>query len=596
MNKKHWLTGLFGILLVSFLVLSCPEEDPPPDGSGIWTPILTKPERPVMSDLLSSNYTKNATAAPLTVKATVTEGVLSYQWYKTTGLSAVGGEPVGTDNASYTPLTDEEGDTYYYVVVTNTDATKEDPTLSRTSNLARIRVTTAAVTFPTPAVTITVDNATKYQYIRGFGGMSNVWTSPYLNQNDIDRMFDPDNGLGYNILRICIYPIHENLFNGIQGAPANRPDAHYFYYEMVKRAKSHGAYILASPWTMRAEWKEGYSVNPVHYGDYAYHLKDYLDVMEDNGATVDYVSMQNEPDADVDYDGCAWTGPQTRDFVKAWRDIVAPRTRTDGRTPVKFMPGESFQWRDAAYNATRNDPDAWAKVDVVAGHMYGGIPSNPLRTAVKNDNKELWMTEHLFNTENNYWIDSQWAEVWKVVTELHRCMATLDFNAYVWWYSKRFYSLIGDGEYGTLNGMPLYRGYALSHFAKYATGKTRVETSVAGTTANVVGQYADPNTSNPLSAFSSSLYVTAYEDDNEITLVLFNRHATAIGEVAIALPDGVTASGASMVITQGAGATDVSEGKKMDPDIVLLSSDKTTGVLNVPASCIISVRFTKAGI
>jgi len=61
--------------------------------------------------------------------------------------------------------------------------------------------------------------------------------------------------------------------------------------------------------------------------------------------------------------------------------------------------------------------------------------------------------------------------------------------------------------------------------------------------------------------------------------------------VNINLP--VEAAGASMVITRGDSATTVTNGQKMAPQIVVLSSDKKTGVIDLPASSIVSVRFHK---
>jgi len=62
-----------------------------------------------------------ATATPLTVAATVTDGgTLSYQWHSNTTASATGWSNVGTNSPSFTLPTATAGTTYYYVEVTNT--------------------------------------------------------------------------------------------------------------------------------------------------------------------------------------------------------------------------------------------------------------------------------------------------------------------------------------------------------------------------------------------------------------------------------------------------------------------------------------------
>ncbi len=66
-------------------------------------------------------YDLHATADALTVEATVSEGTLSYQWYRNNVDSNGGGTAIdGATEATYTPPTTESGTIYYYVVVTNT--------------------------------------------------------------------------------------------------------------------------------------------------------------------------------------------------------------------------------------------------------------------------------------------------------------------------------------------------------------------------------------------------------------------------------------------------------------------------------------------
>lgn len=80
-------------------------------------------EKPTISSEMGDpvTYDLHATAEPLTVEATVSEGTLSYQWYRNNVDSNGGGTAIdGATEASYTPPTTESGTVYYYVVVTNT--------------------------------------------------------------------------------------------------------------------------------------------------------------------------------------------------------------------------------------------------------------------------------------------------------------------------------------------------------------------------------------------------------------------------------------------------------------------------------------------
>ena len=104
---------------------------------------------------VSADYLQNATAAALSVAASIVNGTTSdydftYQWYSndkesTTGSTKITAESGGT-NSSYTPTVTETGTKYYYCVVT---ATKESEKLTATSDFAKVTVNGPTVTFTT---------------------------------------------------------------------------------------------------------------------------------------------------------------------------------------------------------------------------------------------------------------------------------------------------------------------------------------------------------------------------------------------------------------------------------------------------------------
>jgi O-glycosyl hydrolase len=335
------------------------------------------------------------------------------------------------------------------------------------------------------------------------------------------------------------------------------------YYNLAKKAQSYGAQILASPWTPPAEWKNtlsrvgGGHLKPEFYNSYVEHLKNYVTRMKNNGVTINALSYQNEPDIAVSYDGCDWSSAEMLAFVKQIGNQLK-----DIEPNIKLIPGEPYQFSTTFLNPILNDSEAVNYVDIIAGHVYGGGLARKDLAITKG--KEVWMTEHLLNTANNYNYDSTWDAAWALAKEVHDCMAA-DFNAYIWWYAKRFYSLIGDGEYQTIDGVPLPRGYVLSHYAKYASKKTRVK---ADLTTSVTG-----------------VFVTAYESADDISLVLFNQGDTDADVVNITLP--AAAASVSGVIS---GAL---EGN-MTSSALYLSSDKKTGtIISLPAKTIMSVKFVK---
>ena len=84
------------------------------------------------------NVCQNAAATALSVTATGT--TLSYQWYSNTTNSNSGGTAVGTNSASYAPVTTTAGTLYYYCVVTAVCGASATSNVSGAVNVTAIPV------------------------------------------------------------------------------------------------------------------------------------------------------------------------------------------------------------------------------------------------------------------------------------------------------------------------------------------------------------------------------------------------------------------------------------------------------------------------
>jgi hypothetical protein len=122
------------------------------------TTLLVNAETPeIITHPQSAVYAQNDAAAALTVTASVGDGgELSYQWYKNFG-SAI----VGATGSSYLPPTSETGTNFYYVTVTNTNASVNG---SKTATISSYQAT-ITVTVPTSTETPGIDNALR-AYVR----------------------------------------------------------------------------------------------------------------------------------------------------------------------------------------------------------------------------------------------------------------------------------------------------------------------------------------------------------------------------------------------------------------------------------------------
>jgi O-glycosyl hydrolase len=552
------------------------------------------------------------------------KGALSYQWYSSPSYSSgqdsegneVGLIITGATQAAYKPTISAAGTYFYYVKVTNTWADaealggrKESVTYS----------SPAAVKALEPNATITVNTAQKQQYVRGFGVMAPFWgNAPQDKMSDYELMYNPDK-LGYNILRIMI-PVSEStsikttmdrvLKNELSGEKDRK-----HYYEMVKVVNGYNGYVLASPWSPPPSWKTNESIKggqggkeakllKAYWEDYADYLKEYCKIMYEKGAPIYAVSIQNEPNYAADYDGCEWTGPEMRDFFKmVGRFTEGVKGWGGGREipTVLTMNGESAN-TPTLNNEVLNDPAAHQYVDIFARHIYGNAAENVSARvqALKDDEgnpKEIWMTEYNINSKQDalYPFDSTYEYVWKFMNSVDLVIRLNNENAYIWWYGRRFYSQIGDGDFGTVGGAILPRGYALSHYAKFATDTDRVGLTFTGT--NKAGgpitagtnfnntSFTEDSTAVKASAFAS-------RDGNSISLVLFTPTATTgaggtdMGDIKIEFPAGFTATKVTAMRTKKTAMG------KPDGETVLLKGGNAA-FISLPAGEILSVKFTR---
>ncbi len=313
------------------------------------------------------------------------------------------------------------------------------------------------------------------------------------------------------------------------------PDANEWIYAVsnLQEAKSYGdgVQILASPWSPPAHMKDNNSlINGGKllldkYDDYANHLNDYVQFMLARGIEIDIVSIQNEPDWHPDYDSADWTGEELRNFV---RDH-APKIQG-----TRILVGESLRFNRSYTDPTLNDPVAVNNMHYVGGHLYsaeeyGLLSPYPL---AEQKGKPIWMTEWLSHeadgSGSNIWGDAENLAAWDetldtMMRSVHLSMEA-NWNAYIWWWLRRFYSFIGDGEaaYGTVKGEVLKRGWAFSHYSKFVRpGHVRVKAEKS------------PRANN--------LEITAYQGEDNIVLVILNRSNSPVNDAVLDVPEGVQA-------------------------------------------------------
>ncbi|WBB90186.1 cellulose binding domain-containing protein [Verrucosispora sp. WMMC514] len=369
---------------------------------------------------------------------------------------------------------------------------------------------------------ITVNTSSSYQTIDGFGAATPIFGGsgdPWTTSETQTLVGTGPGQLGLSIVRTVVSPVTSEW--GL-------------YAASLQTAKSYGSdvKILASPWTAPAHFKtnnsrvNGGKLRTDYYDDYAEHLNSYVQFMKGRGVTVDVTSVQNEPDWHPDYDSMDWTGTEMRNFV---RDHGA-RVRD-----TQLMVGESLRFARQYSDPTLQDATARNNIGYVGGHLYdaensGNLSPYPLAAQY---GKNQWMTEWNLHAADgngaNIWGDPGNTAVWNetlddIMRTVHRSMEA-NWSAYIWWYGRRFYSFIGDGDaqYGTTKGAVLRRGQAFSQYAKYVRpGDRRVGVSKSSRT--------------------SGLEVTAYRGRGKVVLVLLNRSNNTVNDAVVQVPQNISAA------------------------------------------------------
>ncbi len=325
---------------------------------------------------------------------------------------------------------------------------------------------------------ITVDLGATKQTIRGFGGMNHpAWIGDLTESQRTTAFGNGEGQIGMSILRVFVDENSSNWSRELATA---------------KRAIALGAIVFASPWNPPSSMTEVANgqkrLRYDQYGAYANHLNSFVNYMKQNGVDLYAISVQNEPDYAHDWTG--WTPQEMLNFMKA----------NAGSIQSRVIAPESFQYRKAMSDPILNDSQALANMDILGAHLYGTqIRDFPYPLfKQKGQGKELWMTEVYTESSNDA---DAWPLALDVAYNIHNAMVEAEFNAYVWWYIRRFYGMIKE------DGQVSKRGHAMAQYSKFIRpGAVRVDA-----------------TKNP----TSDVYVSAYKSGQNVVVVVVNRGSTS---------------------------------------------------------------------
>jgi glucuronoarabinoxylan endo-1,4-beta-xylanase len=325
------------------------------------------------------------------------------------------------------------------------------------------------------AQTCAINTSSTYQTIDGFGASSAFADPIPMTSAQAATLFGRNNGqMGLSLWRIRIDPNED------------------WSTETTNAAFAHqwGAKVLGTPWTPPASMKSntntiGGTLKTSQYAAYASYLN-----LAANSIGLDYVSMQNEPDANVTYESCFWTGST----METWCANNAPAV---GR-PIVMPESESFT--TSFSDPTLSNSTAAGNVTIIGGHIYGAFPLPGPYTNALDHGKHVWMTEHYNETTTN--IDCATYSAW----EISQCMNE-QMSAYIWWRAYHPALAIDDLINGTT---PIVTGYMVAQFASFI----RPGYVMVGATFNP----------------STNVFVTAYTGGGTLVVVAVNTNSLPVSQ------------------------------------------------------------------
>lgn len=267
-----------------------------------------------------------------------------------------------------------------------------------------------------PELTITVNDAVRYQTIDGFGASltdSSAWLlwnklGEAQRKETLEKLFDLQKGIGLSMLR---QPMGASDFALVDYSyddlPAGGTDPELRKFSIARDqqyivpilkeilAISPEVKVIASPWSPPGWMKTSQSMIqgsllPTAYKPLADYFVKFVRAYDNAGVPIFAVTIQNEPlNVPNNYPGMNMTAVEQAAFL---RDDLGPAFRAAGlKTKILVF---DHNWDLIAYPITvLSDPEAAAFADGIAIHCYGGSVTAQHELHERFPTKEIWSTE-----------------------------------------------------------------------------------------------------------------------------------------------------------------------------------------------------------
>ena len=240
----------------------------------------------------------------------------------------------------------------------------------------------SATPTPAPSGTFTINAATKFQTMMGFGeDIDGLPTFPQSVFNQAYNQFP--NGIGLTFARLGM------TWDGSPQGPGST-GADDGPWTNAQEVVAAGGQAWTDGNTAPAAWKQNNSLTcggvllSSHYQDYANEILDHINTAKANGVQLYGFSVQNEPEGTAcGYESMNLGSTDMLAFVK----VLCP---TIAGTGVRIMLPETQAFANMAVYQLQieSDPTALACTSIYTTHQYGNGPVPP-----SYNDKPIWETE-----------------------------------------------------------------------------------------------------------------------------------------------------------------------------------------------------------
>ena len=269
---------------------------------------------------------------------------------------------------------------------------------------------------PTGVTRLTVDTATQYQQVVGFGASltdASTWLiqtklTPAARQALLRELFGRDPGLGFSLTRLDMGASDFSRSHySYDDVPPGETDSTLARFSIdpdraetipvVKAALAVNPQleVMASPWSAPAWMKTSGSLikgslRPDAYAAFAQYFRRFIDAYAAEGIPIYAITIQNEPHHEPEnYPGMRVTPASRAAFIGGH---LGPLLRREGIT-TRILDWDHNWDEPASPLAVLGDATARQYVAGVAWHCYAGDVSAQAQVHEAHPDKETWFTE-----------------------------------------------------------------------------------------------------------------------------------------------------------------------------------------------------------